>query len=82
MRLTLQETPRLVTTRRTPAWVHIRVISGDARVSVDSADLYPNSGGGGLPLAVADGLVSLVWPVQEIWVSCPPGGAGEIEIVV
>lgn len=82
MRLTLQETPRLVTARRDPQWVHIRVISGNARVSVDSADLYPNSGGGGLPLAVADGLVSMVWPVQEIWLACPPGGAAEIEIVV
>lgn len=51
-------------------------------MSVDSADLYPNSGGGGLPLAVADGLVSMVWPVQEIWLACPPGGAAEIEIVV
>lgn len=82
MRLTLQETPRLITTRRAPSYVHLRVISGEARLSTQSSDLYPGSGDGGLPVVVADGIVSLKWPVAELWLACPPGGAGVVEVVV
>lgn len=79
MRFNLVESPRLLSTSFTPGWIHLRVISGNALISTTRQNL---DGGGGLPIAVADGLVSLKWPSRELWVQCPIGGAGEVEVVL
>lgn len=56
-------------------WILLRVISGNIRVGLTDEQLRT---GGGLPVASADGLLSLPWETAEVWVA----GVGELVIVL
>jgi hypothetical protein len=80
MRLQLTDTPRLIATNYSaPSWVHFRVISGNCLISTESQTLLS---GGGMPLNVADNIVSLKWPSRQIWLESAVGSICEIEVII
>jgi hypothetical protein len=64
MRVSLPNSPRRVATLTRPGFVHLRVISGDCLLSDTNDNLI---GGGGLPVGVSDGIQSILWPGEELW---------------
>lgn len=80
MRLQLTDSPRLIATNAAPAWVHFRVIRGNCLISTENQTLIS---GGGMPLNVADNIISLKWPSREIWLqSAVLATICEIEVIV
>ncbi len=71
--------PRKVATLPRCANVHFRVLTGDALVAQTSQELID---GGGLPIAITDGIVSLEWQQGELWLSA--GGSADcvLEVIV
>lgn len=78
MRINLVSSPRKIATLRRPAWLHLRAISGTALLAPDQQTL---TDGGGLPVSVGDGIVSLNWENGDVFMA-GQGGASEVEIVI
>ena len=79
MRITLVDTPRHIAP--VPRFTHIllRVISGDVLLGRDRQSI---SDGGGLPVAVADGIQNLAWDTGELWMSAATGTTAVAEVIV
>lgn len=78
MRISVNDTPRNVARIPRKLNLHMRVISGTALISRDGQTLLT---GGGLPIAVADGIQSLEWDAGDLWIS-GSGGTAEIEVIL
>lgn len=58
-------------------WITLRVIAGSVRLARAQTDLER---GEGLPVAVADGIVSLAWMGGEVWAVADTAPA-DLEII-
>lgn len=75
MRLSFPNSPRLICRVPVTRHIHIRAINGDLLISRDQQTLLD---GGGLPVAVTDGIVSLQWDAGEIWAMGAPNATVEV----
>lgn len=78
MRITLTDSPRKLARLARPSWIHARVISGAATLAEFNQDILD---GGGLPITVSDGIVSLKWECTELWIAGNPAGS-VVEVIV
>lgn len=79
MRLILVDSPRQVA--RVPRFTHLilRVITGAVLLARDRQTL---SDGGGLPVAVADGIQDLAWDAGDLWMAAASGTTSDVEVIV
>lgn len=78
MKLTLIDSPQLVTTLRAtprPEWIAIRVFSGTARFAENQETLLA---GDGLPITNADNIVRLPWMNRQLWAKGNPTAVLEV----
>ena len=75
MRITPNDSPARLARFPRDTWIVLRVLTGSILLSPEAQIL---TSGGGLPVAVADNIVRIVWPAGDLWVQGSIGAIAEV----